>query len=300
MTPTRQTFHAKNLDGKGTHDIVFYDWGNPAAATTTICVHGLTRNARDFDALATALVATGRRVIAINMAGRGESAWLADPMGYTYATYVADCMAILDNFHLRGVEWVGTSMGGIIGMMLAAQTGNRIRKLVMNDIGDFISAEALARIYGYVQSLPASFENRAAAEAYLAENFKSFGITDAAQWAQFVDASLLTRDGKLAYACDPAIAEPLRAATKNFTEVQDVVLTPVWEEVREPTLLIRGSESDVLSADTVRLMRRANTRADTVTINGVGHAPALMSEEQIRVVSNWLQGSVGGLMAAGF
>lgn len=300
MTPTRQTFPATNLTDKGTHEIVFYDWGNPDAVNTTVCVHGLTRNARDFDVLAEALVATGRRVISINMAGRGESAWLADPMQYNYATYVADCMALLDNFHLRKVEWIGTSMGGIIGMMIAAQPGGRIRKLVMNDIGDFLSREALTRIYDYARALPTSFENRAAAEAYLAENFKSFGITDPAQWARFVDASLVTRDGALAYACDPAIAEPLRVATKDFTDVQDVVLTSVWEEVDIPTLLIRGSESDVLSADTVRLMRRANTRADTVTINGVGHAPALMSEDQIRTVLNWLNGAGSGLMAAGF
>ena len=126
MEPRRHSLNVKNTGGDGTHEIVFYDWGNVDAATVTVCVHGLTRNAQDFDIIAQALANTGRRVLSINMAGRGESAWLADPMGYNYGTYVNDCIAVMDNFHLRSVEWLGTSMGGIIGMTIAAHHPQRI------------------------------------------------------------------------------------------------------------------------------------------------------------------------------
>jgi pimeloyl-ACP methyl ester carboxylesterase len=290
MTPRRHSIPVRNNpETRNTHELVAYDWGNPDANIVTICVHGLTRNAHDFDVLAQALADTGRRVLAINMAGRGESAWLPDPMDYSYATYVADCLAVMDNFHLRGVEWIGTSMGGIIGMMIAAQQTGRIKKLILNDIGTLLSREALTRIYGYVATMPKRFATREEADAYLAETFKSFGITDPLQWQQFVDGSLLPdTDGSFRYACDPAIAQPLRAATKNFTDIDDIDLTEIWEEVRIPALIIRGAESDILSAATVHHMRLSHLRAQTVTIPDVGHAPALMSAEQIDIVKRWL------------
>src|SRR5437868_3020087 len=111
MTPVTHFIPVPNTTGEkmGTHKIAVYDWGNPEATRVTVCVHGLTRNARDFDFIAEKFVQTGRRVLALSMAGRGESDWLVDPMGYNYASYVADCLAVLDNFHLREVEWIGTS-----------------------------------------------------------------------------------------------------------------------------------------------------------------------------------------------
>ena len=155
MTPRRHSLRVPNSsESRETHELVFYDWGDVDAATTVICVHGLTRNAHDFDLLAPALAATGRRVFSLNMAGRGDSSWLADPMLYHYGTYVTDCLAVMDNFHLRGVEWVGTSMGGIIGMTIAAHHPTRIKKLVLNDIGILLSREALQRIYAYVDTMP--------------------------------------------------------------------------------------------------------------------------------------------------
>jgi len=298
MTPRRHTLPIHNSWSEtGTHEIVFYDWGNVDATRTVICVHGLTRNAHDFDVIAPAIAATGRRVLALNMPGRGESAWLADPMGYTYQSYMADCLAVMDNFHLRQVEWLGTSMGGIIGMMIAATKPDRIKKLVLNDIGTQLSAEALGRIYSYVSTMPSQFASRLEADAYLATTFKPFGITDPAQWTQFVNGSLLTDEsGALRYACDPAIAEPLRLATQNFTDIQPVNLTPLWEQIKAPTLIIHGAESDVLSADTVRLMRQTNARAETITFAGVGHAPALMTDDQISPIIRWLNQSTSMLV----
>lgn len=300
MQPRRHTFPAKNTIGApGTHELVFYDYGDVNATRTVICVHGLTRNAHDFDILAEALANQGCRVFSLNMAGRGESAWLADPMGYNYASYVADCLAIMDNFHLRGVEWIGTSMGGIIGMMIAASTRDRIKKLVLNDIGIVLDRDALTRIYSYVRTMPTQFTTHAEANAYLATTFKPFGITDPALWQRFVESSLLTTEGAVRLACDPAIAVPLAAATNNYAEVQDINLTDLWEQVDVPSLIIRGVESDILSEDTVRAMRRLNTRAESITIAGVGHAPALMTPDQIIRISQWLAGNSSALLAAG-
>lgn len=288
MQPRRHSLLVKNLIDDGTHEVVYFDWGKEDAAQVVICVHGLTRNAHDFDALAQALAAPGKRVFALNMAGRGESAWLADPMGYNYAQYAADCLAVMDNFHLRGVEWVGTSMGGIIGMIIAAQQPNRIRKMVLNDIGTFLSKEALGRIYTYVGSMPQSFPSREAADAYLKEIFSAFGITDADEWQRFVDHSLRTDNDTLRLACDPAIAIPLASASNNFQDVQDINLSDLWEKISIPTLILRGELSDVLDAPTVSAMRATNPRAETVTIAGVGHAPSLMNTPQIALITSWL------------
>ncbi|MES2984966.1 MAG: alpha/beta hydrolase [Pseudomonadota bacterium] len=302
MQPRRHSLLVPNTIGEpGMHELVFYDWGDINSQRVAVCVHGLTRNAHDFDALAQALVAKGRRVFTLNMAGRGESAWLADPAGYNYASYVADCNAVMDNFHLRGVEWIGTSMGGLIGMMIASQSNSRIRRLIMNDIGAFLSKEALTRIYEYVRTMPSRFADRGEADRYLRAAFAPFNITDPALWEQFVDSSLITGpDGALRYACDPAIATPLRAATEDFTKIDDINLTPIWNEVNVPTYVIHGAESDILTTPTLHAMRATNQNMQTITIPGVGHAPPLMSAEQIRIVTDWLDGTTASLMAASF
>lgn len=296
MQPTRHALPLRNgPETRERHEVVLYDWGNPEAANVTICVHGLTRNAHDFDLLAPVLAETGRRVLAINMPGRGESAWLKNPMDYSYATYVNDCMAIMDNFHLRNVEWIGTSMGGIIGMMIAAMPNSRIKKLVLNDIGSFISRDALQRIYGYVQNIPTQFENHSKAAVYLLQTFKTFGITDPNLWLKFIEGSISRNpDGTYRYACDPAIATPLREMTKDFTEINDVDLSDIWHEVNIPTLIVHGSESDVLSPEVVHHMRLDHVKAQTVNIQGVGHAPSLMEKDQIEIIKRWLiEGKVG-------
>lgn len=300
MQPIRHSIPLPNIGSEGKHEIVFYDWGKPESQRVAVCVHGLTRNARDFDFLATQLVATGRRVLTLNMAGRGESEWLADPMQYNYATYAADCMAVLDNFHLREVEWIGTSMGGIIGMMVAAQAPHRIKKLVLNDVGAFLSKESLARIYDYVRQMPSNFVSREEADIYLREAFAPFGITDPALWEQFVEHSLLRRDGTLHYACDPAIAVPLAVASKHYTEVQDVNLTPIWKQLQTPTFILHGADSDVLVPDTIRAMRATNLNVESITFPGIGHAPALMDDTQTRPILNWLDRTLAGMMAASF
>lgn len=299
--PTTHHIPVPNSVGAtGTHTLAVYDWGDAHAQRVAVCVHGLTRNARDFDFIAQQLAATGRRVLAISMAGRGESAWLTDPMGYNYASYVTDCLAVLDNFHIREVEWIGTSMGGIIGMMIAASKPQRIKKLVLNDIGALLSKAALTRIYEYVRTMPRSFTDQAAADVYLREIFQPWGITDADIWLRFVESSLITRDGLLRYACDPAIAVPLAAGSKDFTEVNDINLAPIWHEVQVPTLILRGEQSDILSEETVRAMRSTNLLAESRTYPRVGHAPALMTDADTKPVLDWLDRTLSGIMQQSF
>jgi pimeloyl-ACP methyl ester carboxylesterase len=206
----------------------------------------------------------------------------------------------MDNFHMREAEWVGTSMGGVIGMMITAQFPYRIRKLVMNDIGALLTKNALARIYEYVRSMPTTFENRAAADVYLRSAFAPFNITDPAMWEKFVDASLITKDGALRYACDPAIGVPLAFATENFTKIEDVNLSPIWAQVQTPTFILHGAESDILEPDTIRAMRATNLNTESITFEGVGHAPALMSDDQVRPIIQWLSRTTASMMATSF
>lgn len=278
----------KNSDESGMHELVFYDFGPTDDPTPIICVHGLTRNAHDFDRLATALAARGRRVLTLSMAGRGESARLENPLLYTYATYVTDCIAILDNFHFRQVDWVGTSMGGIIGMILASVQPARIRSLLMNDIGATLKREALVRIFSNVRAIPTQFDSEAEAQAYLEKAYVGFGLT-ADEWPEFSAISLTQNaQGKLQLTCDPNIAKPLAQDTKDFTEINDISLAEFWKKVSCPTLILHGEKSDILDAETIRAMRAVHLETESVTIPGVGHAPALMSESQIAIVINWL------------
>lgn len=276
------------LAGKDTHEIVFYDWGDPLAEHTVVCVHGLTRNARDFDLLAEELASRGRRVMAFSMAGRGESARLENTLDYNYFSYASDCLKILDNFHLRQVDWVGTSMGGIIGMLVAAEHEGRIRKLVLNDIGTLLKKEALVRIYQNVTTMPARFASRAEADAWLKQAYGSFGIPAGPLWERFVDTSLIADGDGFILACDPKILDPLRESTKDFTEIEDVNIAELWLKIGIPTLILRGETSDILDPETVNAMRSTNSRAEARTIEGVGHAPSLMVPDQIKLVADWL------------
>lgn len=272
--------------GKTTMHVL--DWGNEGAQRVVVCVHGLTRNAHDFDVIAAQLAAQGARVFSLDMPGRGGSPWLENKMLYGYPLYVALCMAFMDNFHLRGVEWIGTSMGGLIGMMIATDQPKRISKLVMNDIGARISAGGIGRIMDYVRTLPRQFESREVADVYLRKAFAPFGIADTDVWSQFVAHSLHEEaNGVVRLKTDPDIAAPLLAAMDQ-TAGAPVDLSSVWEQVRCPSLIIRGENSDLLSAETANAMLAVNLKAETVTMRGCGHAPSLTTAEQIAPVVRFL------------
>ena len=272
------------LGPHGFHRIAYTEWAGPPGARTVLCVHGLTRNGRDFDDLARAL-SCSYRVVCPDIAGRGRSEWLAHAGDYGYPLYLADMAALIARLDVAEIDLVGTSMGGLVGMMLAAQPGSPIRRLVVNDIGPLIAKEGLLRIASYVGADPA-FADLAALEAYLRTVCASFGALSDAQWRHLAEHGARRRpDGTLGRAYDPAIA----GAFKDVAG--DVDLWPVWDAIGCPTLVLRGAESDLLRAGDAAAMTRRGPRARLVEFPGIGHAPALMDGAQIAVIEDFLAGS---------
>lgn len=270
------------LLGPGFFDLAYAEWG-PADGRPVVCAHGLTRSARDFDALAATLAARGRRVVAIDFPGRGASAWLPDPALYASPTYLAAAAALIARLDAPEIDWVGTSMGALVGMILAAQARTPIMRLVMNDVGPFIPKAALERIGSYVGQAP-RFASLDEVEAYLREILAPFGKLDDAQWRHLA-AHDAVRDGdgwRMRY--DPAIGTAFRAAP-----VADVDLWPVWERVACPVLVLRGAASDLLLAQTMgEMATRGHAKVTCVEFAGCGHAPALMATDQIETVAGFL------------
>lgn len=267
----------------GLHRMAYTEWGARDNPRVLICVHGLTRNGRDFDALAEAM--SGHyRVICPDVVGRGQSGRLRDPAGYGIPQYVADMVTLIARLNVDSVHWVGTSMGGLIGMALAAQECTPLRKLVLNDVGPLITVESLQRIATYVGTDPqwASFDE---ALAYVKLISAPFGQLSEAQWHHLTETSIVQRaDGRWAFRYDPRIAEPFKAA---FVD-QDIDLWPIYAGITCPTLVVRGAESDLLTRDTWQQMGACGPQAQLAEIPGVGHAPMFQSDEQIAIVRDFL------------
>jgi pimeloyl-ACP methyl ester carboxylesterase len=270
----------EGLDGN--YGLSYAEWGNPDAARTIICAHGLTRNGRDFDHLATVLQ-DHARVICPDMVGRGLSDPLNDPEQYALPTYVAHMLQLLGKLELAEVDWVGTSMGGLIGMGVTA-AGAPIRRLVLNDIGPFIPKAALERINTYLGS-SLSFATLEELEAHLRDVHAGFGPLSDAEWRHLAEHSASRReDGTFRLSYDQRMGEPMKRGP-----IEDVDLWPVWDQIRCPVLVLRGAESDLLLAATAQEMTRRGPGAEIVEIDGTGHAPALMAKDQIEIVRDWLR-----------
>jgi pimeloyl-ACP methyl ester carboxylesterase len=270
----------------GFHRIHYTDWGNPDAERVVVCVHGLTRNCRDFDFLAQAL-APDFRVVCPDVAGRGRSDWLANKADYGYPQYCADLTAVIARATAGGkprkVYWVGTSMGGIIGMLLASRSGSPIERMIVNDVGALIPKAAVARIAAYVGKDP-HFRTLEELEALVRLVLAPFGALTDAQWRHLtVTGARQHADGSWGLAYDPGIAEVFRNAPPA-----DVDLWSYWDAVRCPTLLLRGAQSDLLERDTALKMTQRGPQTRLVEFEGVGHAPALMADDQIRTVRDFL------------
>ena len=269
------------LSAAGFHRIAYTEWGDPAAARVVVCCHGLTRNGRDFDALAERLAARAR-VICPDVVGRGRSDWLADPKLYGYPQYVADMAGLIARLDVAAVDWIGTSMGGLIGMTLAAQAKSPIRSLVMNDVGPVVPKAALQRIADYV-GLDNRFSSLRSLENHLRKAYAPFGTLTDAQWAHLTaHGHRIIGEGVYGLAYDPAIAVNVRLG------VQDWDMWAIYDRITRPTLVIRGMESDLLSAATADEMARRGPKAGRLDIPGAGHAPALMAEDQIGALESWL------------
>lgn len=282
----RQGF-VRCLHGVGLHRMAYTEWGDPTNPKVLVCVHGLTRNGRDFDELAQAL-APYYRVICPDVAGRGQSDWLPDKKAYGFPQYVADMVTLLAHLHVSEVDWVGTSMGGLIGMSLGALPKSPIRKMVLNDVGPLISRQALKRIATYVND-KGSWATLAEAGAYLRQIGKPFGSLTDAQWDHFAQYTFRQdADGLWRFAFDPGIGDPFKAEYL----LQDVNLWPLYENLEMPLLVMRGAESDLLSEFVWREMGRrgpgARHQVQLLEVPGVGHAPMFTDDAQRNPVIEFL------------
>ena len=268
---------------KGLHRMAYLEWGDARNRDVLVCVHGLTRSARDFDNLARELCGH-YRVVCPDVAGRGDSDRLADPMLYVVPQYTADMVTLIARLDVESVDWVGTSLGAVIGMGLAAQTGNPVRKLVLNDAGPVIARTSLERIAAYVGLTPA-FPTIEKAEEYVRAISAPFGAHSDAEWRFLADTWVRKEeDGSYRPHYDPRIAEAFRATMP----AGDLEFWQTYDAVRCPTLVLRGAQSDLLSRQTVTEMQRRGPKAKVVEIADVGHAPTLLHADQIAIVRDFL------------
>jgi pimeloyl-ACP methyl ester carboxylesterase len=267
----------------GDRRIAYVEWGD-AGAEVLVCVHGLTRCARDFDFLAPEMARRGYRVICPDVAGRGDSDWLKDPMDYAIPTYTKDMLMLMADQKLESVQWLGTSLGGLIGMAIAAIPESPIQRLALNDVGPVLTVAAIRRIGEYVGKWP-PLPTIEAAEQFVRATSAPFGPHTDAEW-RFLTEHVVRRnaDGSFRMHYDPAIAVPFLAELPD----RDVELWKLYDTVRCPTLVLRGETSDLLSRDTVAQMAVRGPRAQAVEIRGVGHAPTLIHADQIAVVRDFL------------
>jgi len=280
----------KCLDTRGLHRMAYVEWGDAANPRVLVCVHGLSRQGRDFDTLAQDL-ATHYRVVCPDVVGRGKSDWLADPMAYAVPTYVADMVTLIARLGVEQVDWVGTSMGGLIGMALASMPSTPVRRLVLNDVGPAIRPESIQRIATYLGQ-PAHWRTLDEAADALWAISKSFGPHTREEWLALTRPQLVpeVKDGVagLKSHYDPAIAVPVRAATPQILAAGEAMLWQAYDRITAPTLLLRGADSDLLSAETAHAMTQRGPHAVLHELPGVGHAPTLVAADQRAAVRSFL------------
>ena len=280
----------------GLHAMAYREWGAPDNPRVLICVHGLARNGRDFDDLAQVLAAD-YRVICPDVVGRGRSDWLRDPLGYGIPQYVADMMVLIARLDVDTVAWLGTSMGGLIGMAVTGQPGmplpTPVRRLVLNDVGPVIQWEALQRIGQYLGQ-PVRFASlQQAADAMWAVS-TSFGPHTPAQWLDLSRAMVRALpDGGFTLHYDPRIAVPFKSLTQASAAAGETTLWQLYDHITAQTLLLRGAQSDLLSRETAQAMAQRGPRARMIELDGVGHAPTLMAQDQVAAVTGFLLASGG-------
>ena len=283
--------HVQCLDTRGLHRMAYWEWGDASNPRVLVCAHGLARQGRDFDTLARVLCAD-HRVVCPDVVGRGQSDFLADPTGYQIPAYVADMVTLLARLNAATVDWVGTSMGGLIGLGLAGLPGSPVRRLVLNDVGPTIRPEAIARIGTYL-GVARHWATLDEAADDLWGISTSFGPHTREQWLALT-RPMLKPDGagfKLHY--DMNIALALRGLTPELAALGEAMLWRSFDAVSCPTLLLRGAESDLLSHETALLMTGRGPKVRLVEFAGVGHAPTLVAADQITVVADFLREPVG-------
>ena len=268
--------------------VAYVDWGPEDAEQVVVCVHGLTRNARDFDFLARRLAAKGMRVVAPDLPGRGKSDWVPIASDYATPLYLSAMAAVIARTGAESVDWIGTSLGGHVGMEMAALNGAPIRRLVLNDFGARVGGLALQRISSYMR-VKRRFESVEELEKHLRSIHEPFGHLTDAQWRHMAEHSAVkTEEGDYRQHYDPNIGRAF-----SWPVMVDIALWNVWDHVPCPVLILRGEDSDLLHASTVREMQKRGAAAKqklvrSIEVRGSGHAPALMTDSQIALIEEFL------------
>jgi pimeloyl-ACP methyl ester carboxylesterase len=285
---------------EGYHRVAYTEWGesNPSSSAV-ICVHGLTRNSRDFDTLAKFLSSHGHHVFCPDVVGRGDSSWLKNPHHYTFERYITDMNVLISRTHATQIDWIGTSMGGIIGMMMASLPHTPIRRLILNDVGPQIPIHELWRMSKYLAK-NLEFTSKNQAKEYFKVIYSEFGILTEEQWEQLTEHSVSERlPGIYISKFDPGIHEAKlkwQAMKELFYNphkalegiILDVDLWSYWQNIKCPVLVIRGHQSHLLLPEHIRKMKRTHSRVDVYEVEDAGHAPALLELTQLEKITDWL------------
>lgn len=294
-----QKKHLLGLSEEGFHKMAYIEWGNRNSSTPIVCVHGLTRNSRDFDYLARHLSLMKRHVFCPDIVGRGDSDWLVNPLHYSYEQYLADLNALISRINADQIDWIGTSMGGLLGMILASLPKNPIRRLVLNDVGPQISTQALARLSAYAGQDPI-FSSMEEAKNYFKRICVDVGPLSDNEWQTITENSVQENaNGKFVVKLDQkikfipskskllwqAILHPQKTLEGTLF---DIDLWHIWRNVKCPVLVIHGARSDILTKTTLTKMQQTHPQVEIFTVQDAGHAPALIHNEQIEKIANWL------------
>lgn len=274
------------LSPQGLHQLAYREWGDPDNPHVLLCVHGLTRSSADFDAMAQDL-GKDLRVVAADMPGRGKSDWLPDPALYAVPTYVNACVTLVARLNPEVLDWFGTSMGGLIGMGYACLPKNPIRKLILNDVGPTLNFSALQRIGDYVGK-PVQFQTLDEARNYIRTISQPFGPHTENQWNALTDSVLVQKDQYWIPHYDPAIGQAFQNLSESTTLMHEAALWAAYDAIKADTLVVRGEHSDLLNHLTVENMRQRGPKARVVEVQGVGHAPTFVQNDQIHLVRDFL------------
>jgi pimeloyl-ACP methyl ester carboxylesterase len=278
-----QLHHVLCMSPQGLHRTAFWEWTDPTEANLPVlfCAHGLTRNGRDFELVAQRL-SKRYRVIAIDYVGRGQSDRLPSAANYIVPQYVADSLTVIARLGVDQVTWLGTSMGGIVGMVLAAMPKTPIKTLVLNDIGPEIAPAGLARIATMVGRAPELSDYEQAKKIVVA-NSSNFGEHSEAHWELFVKHYVVAQGKNWVFNYDPAIAQGTKQSQR-----EPINLWPYYDQIKAPTLVIRGALSDLFAADVAQQMTVRGPKAKLIVIDRVGHAPTLLPSDQIDHIEQFL------------
>ena len=279
-----ETFYVECSSGDEKHRMAYHAWGNPSNPVL-MCVHGLTRRGSDFKTLALAMC-KDYYVVCPDIVGRGDSDRLSNPMLYAVPQYVSDIATLVKKLGVSQVDWFGTSMGGLIGMVYAAMPNSPIRRMLINDVGPRIEPEAIKRLGSYVGQ-PFAFANREDALTRLNEICASFGEHTPQEWETYNGPMLIQKEGKWIMHYDPDVSVPFASVNPIMAKAGEMAMWHAFKQIHIPMLIVRGGNSDLLSAATVAEMCKVNPYARSIEIPNVGHAPAFVKPEQIALAKEF-------------